>query len=172
MCKSHAKDEHRGKGSANYGEDMSASLNGELLLRAQPVTSIVNFVDAEGDQDTTISPARLRKCQLDVTLKVKVTHNIKEQRFVDLHVETGADRIDLLMTKSPYDQSPGIHLHAIASTMESLRTSHVELSKNEEEINSVNGINKRPMAWQGFLGVSGSEQNLFTEIQLDPSGFL
>ena len=31
MGQSQAKDEHCGKGSAAYGEDMSASLNGELL---------------------------------------------------------------------------------------------------------------------------------------------
>ena len=112
------------------------------------MTSIVNFVDAEPDQDDTISPARLRKCQLDATLKVKVTHNIKEHRFVDLHVETGMDRIDLLLAKSPYDKSPGIHLNAIGSTKESIGASdQIDSSKKAEEMLPATGINKRSLAW-------------------------
>ena len=173
MGRSQAKDEHCGKGSAAYGEDTSASLNGELLQRAQPVTSIVNFVDADPDQDDSISPARLRRCKLDATLKVKVIHNIKEHRFVDLHVETDADRIDLLLAKSPYDKSPGIHLDAVGSTRESAGASaQLNSSKKAEEMLPAPGMNKRPLAWQGFLGVTASDQTLFTDIELDPHGFL
>ena len=123
MGRSQAKDEHCGKGSVAYGEDTSASLNGELLQQAQPVTSIVNFVDADPDQDDQISPARLRRCKLEATLEVKVSHNIKEHRYVDLHVDTGADRIDLLLARSPYEKSPGIHLEVIGSTRESAELS-------------------------------------------------
>ena len=81
MFPSQVKDKHDEKGSGTYGEEMSGSINGDILQQAQPVTSIVNFVDV--DPEDSVSPSRIKACLLEVTVKARVTHHIKEHKFVD-----------------------------------------------------------------------------------------
>lgn len=81
MFPSHVNDKHDEKGSATYGEEMSGSINGDILQQAQPVTSIVNFVLV--DPEEPVSPTRIKTCLLEVTVKTRVQHNIKEHKFVD-----------------------------------------------------------------------------------------
>ena len=84
MFPSHVNDKHDEKGSGTYGEEMSGSINGDILQQAQPVTSIVNFVVV--DPEDPVSPNRIKTCLLEVTVKTRVQHNIKEHKFVDRKV--------------------------------------------------------------------------------------
>jgi hypothetical protein len=81
MFPSHVNDKHDEKESGTYGEEMSGSINGEILQQAQPVTSIVNLVMV--DPEEPVSPSRIKTCLLEVTVKTRVQHNIKEHKFVD-----------------------------------------------------------------------------------------
>lgn len=81
MFPSHVNDKNDEKGSCTYGEEMSGSINGDILQQAQPVTSIVNFVVV--DPEDPVSPSRIKTCLLEATVKTRVPHNIKEHKFVD-----------------------------------------------------------------------------------------
>jgi|APSaa5957512535_1039671.scaffolds.fasta_scaffold289410_2 hypothetical protein len=71
MFPSYINDKNDEKGSGNtYGEEMSGSINGDILQQAQPVTSIVNFVEV--DQEDPVSPGIIEACLLEVTIKSKV----------------------------------------------------------------------------------------------------